>query len=251
MIDVKGTIYKNINQKIDRLRILADNDTVGFKKLLRLIIIDDLSDWANYLGAPEEIQKKLQECKKQFIHNNPELCVIYNNSEMCDYVNVNLPQTNNTWKRIWDSKKACIIDDFKRINSTAERPSSFTPDNTYDREFIVLPTKYVGINIDGSPNVYDWESFSICDMMNFYINPESGDIYYLDSNTCEWKKFKVAQDEELTDAQLDAIKEAVKENQLTKVTHNILGDQIEATVVEDDAENIHLATDQEDLSWMK
>jgi hypothetical protein len=50
MINVKDTIYSTIKDRIDKLRFLAVNDSKVFKKILYLIIMDDIYDWSKYLG---------------------------------------------------------------------------------------------------------------------------------------------------------------------------------------------------------
>ena len=118
MISVKETIYQNINYRIDRLRMLADNQPSIFKKLVYLVILDDLYDWAEYLDQPQSIQKKLQKLRQDFIYNNAEIKPKYDNSGKCTYVNVNTPQTNSTWLSVWD--QGYILLD----------PSSVTPEHT-------------------------------------------------------------------------------------------------------------------------
>jgi hypothetical protein len=51
MINVKNTIYSTIKDRVDKLRFLAVNDSKAFKKILYLIIMDDVYDWSNYLGG--------------------------------------------------------------------------------------------------------------------------------------------------------------------------------------------------------
>lgn len=108
MIDVKMTILETIKDKIKRLRFLGDNNHKTFKKILSLIVLDDLYDWSNYLDAPQHIQKKLQDLRNQYI-----LCQrdfkIQHAPYQDYYVNVNTPQSNDTWKRVWDSEHVIEI----------------------------------------------------------------------------------------------------------------------------------------------
>lgn len=108
MIDVKMTILETIKDKIKRLRFLGDNNPKTFKKILSLIVLDDLYDWSNYLDAPQHIQKKLQDLRNQYI-----LCQrdfkIQHAPYQDYYVNVNTPQSNDTWKRVWDSQHVIEI----------------------------------------------------------------------------------------------------------------------------------------------
>ena len=116
MIDVKKTITSSIKDRIDKLRKLGENNINAFKKILYLIVLDDVYDWSGYLDAPQKVQRQLKEARIQFILNNPELIMereqeVYENAlgesiiikHRQPYVNVNTPQTNDTWKRVWDN----------------------------------------------------------------------------------------------------------------------------------------------------
>ena len=108
MINVKKTIYNNLNRGMDRLRLLADNNTKLFKKILSLIVLDDVYDWSEYLDDKQAIQKKLRELRTNFILCNQDL-------EVCrmpvgrEYVNVNTPQSDDTWNRVWDNKDVVTV----------------------------------------------------------------------------------------------------------------------------------------------
>lgn len=63
MIDVKTTILETIKDKINRMRMLGENHACTLKKVLYLIILDDIYDWSNYLNQNQAIQRKLQELR--------------------------------------------------------------------------------------------------------------------------------------------------------------------------------------------
>lgn len=118
MIDVKRTIFRNLKKGMDKLRLLANNDIKLFKKILFLIVLDDMYDWSDYLDAPQPIQKRLQELRNNFILCNRDL-------DICrfpvgdEYVNVNTPQTNNTWRRVWDAQNLDVLDlDYIHLSAT-------------------------------------------------------------------------------------------------------------------------------------
>lgn len=108
MINVKKTIYNNLNKGMDRLRLLADNNTKLFKKILFLIVLDDIYDWSEYLDDKQSIQKKLRDLRTNFIMCNQDL-------EVCrmpighEYINVNTPQSDDTWNRVWDNKDVVTV----------------------------------------------------------------------------------------------------------------------------------------------
>ena len=60
MINVKFTIIESIKDRIKKLRFLAQNNYNIFKKILYLIILDDLYDWSSYLDDSLLIQEKLK-----------------------------------------------------------------------------------------------------------------------------------------------------------------------------------------------
>lgn len=109
MIDVKRTIFGNLKKGIDKLRLLGNNNTKLFKKILFLIVLDDIYDWSAYMDSSQHIQKRLQELRINFIMCNRDL-------DICrfppgrEYVNVNTPQTNDTWKRVWDDPDVKLIE---------------------------------------------------------------------------------------------------------------------------------------------
>ena len=109
MINVKKTIYNNLNKGMDRLRLFADNNTKLFKKVLSLIVLDDVYEWSEYLDDKQSIQKKLRDLRTNFILCNQDL-------EVCkmpvghEYINVNTPQSDDTWKRVWDSEDVVILE---------------------------------------------------------------------------------------------------------------------------------------------
>ena len=97
MIDVKNTILETIKDKMKKLRFLGRLDSKGLKKVLSLIVLDDLYEWSNYLEAPQSIQKKLKDMRNKYILCQRDFIIEYNNEVEGAYVNVNTPQTNSTW----------------------------------------------------------------------------------------------------------------------------------------------------------
>lgn len=73
MIDVNKTITTTLKTRLDEVRFLARNNDKEFKKLLYLIIIDYIYNWAVYVNEPQSIQKQLKELRMQYILRNCEL----------------------------------------------------------------------------------------------------------------------------------------------------------------------------------
>ena len=73
MIDVHKTITTTLKTRLDEVRFLARNNDKEFKKLLYLIVIDDIYKWAEYVNESQSIQKQLKELRMQYILRNCEL----------------------------------------------------------------------------------------------------------------------------------------------------------------------------------
>lgn len=209
MINVKNTIYKNINYRIDRLRKLADNNPSVMKKILYLTILDDLFDWADFKEDSQEIQRKLQDCRLKFILNNHDIFPEYDCSQNCTYVNVNIPRANSQWKRIWDSKESCFDSD-AIISETC-----FTVDPTYVPTWI-SPIPYIkdGIKviwIEDDTIYYNKELLTVHEMMDYYRD-EQGRFWHLNPKTCEWERAELQQSGNITDEQIKDIADIVKKS---------------------------------------
>ncbi|MDO4465434.1 MAG: hypothetical protein Q4C49_00290 [Bacillota bacterium] len=59
MIDVENTLYSTIQERVDRMRFLADSAPEAFKKIMYVVILKDLQEWAKYRGE-ECTAKQLQ-----------------------------------------------------------------------------------------------------------------------------------------------------------------------------------------------
>lgn len=186
MINVKDTIYSTIKDRVDKLRFLAVNDAKAFKKILYLIIMDDVYDWSSYIGGSQEVQDIIQHLRYDFIRHNEEF-LIERDIDASMYVNVNTPQTNNTWKRVWDSPNVVLLEGNKFVSNT---PQVFVPDPNCKVGMVFFPgyireDLYVGIDIEGKPSI-DLNELTTCEKMNIFINRDTGKMYYLDES-CNWK----------------------------------------------------------------
>lgn len=188
MINVKGTIFETIKDKINKMRFLGYNDPATLKHILYLIVLDDLYDWSDYLEDPQPVQKQLQDLRIQFILNHGEFIIDNVDSEDF-YVNVNTPQTHYTWKRVWDAPDLVIVDDVEQAQVADNHAKPFTPDSTcpvsityFGGEGDLIPQ-----DKNHKPSV-DFDTLTICEKMNIYINRETGQMFYLDPETCTWKQ---------------------------------------------------------------
>lgn len=72
MIDVHKTITTTLKTRLDEVRFLARNNDKEFKKLLYLIVIDDIYKWSEYVNESQSVQKQLKELRMQYILRNCE-----------------------------------------------------------------------------------------------------------------------------------------------------------------------------------
>lgn len=176
MIDVKATILSTIKDRIARLRFLGRNDSKVFKKILHLIVLDDLYDWSIWLEDEKETQIKIKEARTQYILDNCEFD-IKNTKFMPFYINVNTPQTNDTWKRIWDDPSIKIVGSAKEQKSKYQKP---TCNRAQQAHFVTL-------NAAGFPDI-DFDSLTDCEKMDIYIDKTSGKMFYWNFDTCAWEQ---------------------------------------------------------------
>lgn len=102
MIDVKGTIYKSINDAFGMLRYQAKDDTKAFRSILEISMVDYMLHWASGLLEPQENLQKLVDLRHDLLTCNPALKLQHLDNSTA-YVNVNTPQSNADWKRVWDA----------------------------------------------------------------------------------------------------------------------------------------------------
>jgi len=108
------------------------------------------------------------------------------------YVNVNTPQTNMTWKRVWDAPDLFPAnwDAISESGDSSLHPKPFTPDSTCPVSITYFgPGELISRGLDGKPSV-DFDTLTICEKMNIYIDRELGTMFFLDPKTCTWQTLK-------------------------------------------------------------
>lgn len=109
MIDVNKTIYVSLIDKVQRLRYQAQDNPQDFKAILKAIILTDILEWSDGLDLPQSLQEKLKQKQLDLFLRDPAFKLQHISTDEA-YVNVNTPQTNSTWKRVWDSPHVTQID---------------------------------------------------------------------------------------------------------------------------------------------
>jgi hypothetical protein len=102
MIDVKSTIYKSINDAFGKLRYQAKDDPKVFRLILEVSMVDYMLHWAAGMLEPQENLQKLVELRHDLLMCNSALKLQHIDNSTA-YVNVNTPQSNADWKRVWDA----------------------------------------------------------------------------------------------------------------------------------------------------
>lgn len=214
MIDVKKTITSTIKDVIDKMRFVGEQNPQTLKKVMTLVVIDDIYDWAGYLDQPQKIQKFLRDLRTRFIINNRELIMErapehftdsagnpYVIKPMQPYTNVNTPQNNDTWKRVWDAPEWDLVNEFVKdpedttIQHRTEEMCAWEPDYNCSIEikyFSNYDPKDPEADVTGEPKFIDPTLLSICEKMNIYINRDTKEAFYLATGSCEWEKLESA-----------------------------------------------------------
>jgi hypothetical protein len=124
MIDVKSTVYKSINDAFGKLRYQAKDDPKAFRSMLEVSIVDYMLHWASGMLEPQAHLQKLVDLRHDLLMCNPALRIQHIDSTTA-YVNVNTPQSNDDWKRVWDSQN--IIDITDTFTPISDIPEGYIP----------------------------------------------------------------------------------------------------------------------------
>lgn len=108
MINTRLSIFNTLNKALDDLFKRARINTEGFRDILLAVIMNDLKEWSEYI--PSKDSEKLNDLLTEYIisHKNFKIERFIENCSR--YRNVNTPQDNNDWNRIWDNQYAKYID---------------------------------------------------------------------------------------------------------------------------------------------
>lgn len=203
MISIKKTIYATLKDKIKKLRFLGQNDPKGMKKLLSLVAINFVYDWVYFNDTESEYLKQLRDLQTGIILNgctfkkvNKDL---YKNGVIeafQAYRNVNTPQSNDDWKRVWDAPELTVL----AVKGLQPTTLKWTIDPTYSPQVVYF------IGVANQPPSINIETKSVHDKMNIYINRNTDEVWYYGTD-CQWHKPSNAQG--MTPAQ---VKQLIIEN---------------------------------------
>lgn len=183
MINTRSTIFKTLKYRLRELTKHANLAPQDFKKIMIAVILNDLKEWSEYIPKddPNMIVNKLEDylMDKCFILDRMP-------SDHSAYVNVNTPQTNATWQRVWDNP----------FSTTVEAEPLERTDYSWeaDPNCEIKMVYFYKTELDSTAIAYLSRQYgehgekllTVCDKMDVFIDRETGKGYYLDTNG-EWK----------------------------------------------------------------
>lgn len=109
MEDIKISIQNSIVNYLERLSYLAQEDDKLVKDLMLLIVVDNVSDWAEWMTKDADTLLYLLNFRRDIIRNNPKI-ENYKTPTNKYYKNVNSLQTVYTWQRGYDNPDSTTFD---------------------------------------------------------------------------------------------------------------------------------------------
>lgn len=239
MINTRVSIFKTLKRRIRELTRHANQSPKEFKRIMLAVILNDLKEWSEYIPQddPNMIVDKLNTL---ILNSNFIIERMPEHQEA--YMNVNTPQTNNTWQRIWDRKH----------NHTECSPEIEDPKCVPWEIDPRCEPQIVYFNSHGFPKatlkelygIYGEKLKTVCEKMNIFIDRDTEQIWYLDPDTCEWKMFG-EHGSNMTD---EHVIELIKESRI-KVTHSDLENayaQFDITYDDSDADGkLHVLREED------
>lgn len=185
MLNIKRTLFNTIWNKIQNLRFLGQNNVQEFKSILSLIVVDDLYDWANYLGEPQSVQKFLKDWRVNHVLQNCFYSKDY--SQEMFYTNVNIPQTDVTFRDVWDDQN--VIYPQGSIPAPVSTCSEgWEPDPNYTPQ---LQYYYRTVTSIPLPPDLDPNNLTIHERMDVYINKFDNTVWVIPDGECAWQPLPV------------------------------------------------------------
>lgn len=181
MIDVEQTLLDTIIAQVNELRFHAHDDPNCWKKIIYLTILNDLYDWSYYREDKVEIQNKLKQLRIDFILKNPMFGIVHKPYSGV-YTNVNTPQNNDTWKRVWDNINVIYAENVelsRSIDYNDPENLKYEPNPTCTTKLIYLPYGDKIVMGENTPIVQ--KHLTTCEKMNIYVDTETNKAYYLTS----------------------------------------------------------------------
>ena len=183
MINTRRTIFQTLKKRIRELTKHAQLAPQEFKKIMLAVIVNDLKEWSEYI--PKDDPNAIVNLLNNYLLNNCFIIDRMPNEDSLAYVNVNTPQTNDTWKRIWDGS----LSETKTPEISIVGSGSYTPDPNCKTEAVY----FFSYDEQGSPisnleyleytyGEHGDKLKTVCDKMDIFIDRETGEAWYLDTD---------------------------------------------------------------------
>lgn len=239
MINTRVSIFKTLHKRIRELTKHGQLQSKDFKKIMMAVILNDMKEWSEYI--PQEDTDRIVELLNNIIISNDFIIDRIADDPMA-YLNVNTPQTNTTWQRVWDRKSSQYAKP-ERVDDTLVVCTPWELDPSYQEQIIYF------LSVDAQGNrisnreylemtygVYGQKIKTIQRKMDIYIDRETGNAWYLDNNDCTWKT--VGGSANVTEEDVNRI---IDERKITHLKTELNAIRAELTT-DEEVQDINLAT---------
>lgn len=192
MINTRVSIFKTLHRRIRELTKHGQLQPKDFKKIMMAVILNDMKEWSEYI--PQEDTDRIVKLLNNIIISNDFIIDRIADDPMA-YLNVNTPQTNTTWQRVWDRKSSKQSKPDKVEEDIPAVCEPWEIDPSYQEQIIYfLPVNAEGQAISDREylemtyGVYGQKLKTLHQKMDIYIDRETGNAWYLDNNDCTWKQ---------------------------------------------------------------
>lgn len=182
MINFDETVYKTVLHTLGRIMYQADMNSVRLREVISLVILRDLYEWSIDRNMSDCIIKDMKSKLTSYIIHHPYFKTVHLKNNY--YTNVNIPQEFASYQRVYDDPKTVII---TNVNPTTD--NKWEPDPTCQIKVYYF---------SGDIHEKDITKLTVCEKMGVYINRETGQVWYLDTNG-NWKQ---AESQGLTEDQV-------------------------------------------------
>ena len=151
------------------------------------VILNDMKEWSEYI--PKDNPNMIVDLLENYLMNNCFIIDRMPTEDALSYVNVNTPQTNDTWKRVWDG----LYNQTETPEIVEIGSGEYTPDSNCDTKIVYFFSQDEQGNPMGNLEYLEYtygehgnKLKTVCDKMDIFIDRETGDAWYLDTDGT-WK----------------------------------------------------------------
>ncbi len=111
MVNIDCTLIQSIYDKVKRLSLQGQTDSIGFKRLLSIIILNDIIKWAEANRDTSIDETRLVKLRDELIlcyRDSLQYCTDYNSDVIDWYTSTNTTTPVTKWDRMWDNQGPII-----------------------------------------------------------------------------------------------------------------------------------------------